>query len=396
MPNIANYPNIRPSLLLDFANSGRVDPRVECVRSTTATRINSNGLIETVAANVPRISYDPVTGACLGLLAEEARTNLLINSVFAGAAAGTPGTAPTSWSLNASGGTTAISSSVYSGGSKLQLSAAANRHFIVQNSSVTAGQGLVLTVDIDVVLAGLPLNNIYVTYGTAAATLRYFLDGVEVSGGVQPAAGKHKLQVLITTTAAGNLESRLGVGVSSNGTGNVIFDVPQLEVGGYSTSYIPTTTAAVARGADVMQMTGANFSAWYRRDEGTMFTEVSSPLTNGFGAWTVSDGSTTDFIRCRPAGNIVSKGGVAQMLQAVPAVADVFYKTALAYKANDSNSATNGIAGVTDTDVALPTANYMGIANVSGAANVATARILRIAYYPVRLTNAQLQALTAP
>lgn len=75
-----NLPTLRPSLLLDFANSKSIDPRITFVRASTATRTDEKGLIESVAANVPRIDFDPVSGACKGLLIEEQRTNLLTYS----------------------------------------------------------------------------------------------------------------------------------------------------------------------------------------------------------------------------------------------------------------------------------------------------------------------------
>lgn len=83
MTAIANLPDIRPSLLLDFANSGRVDPRIQCTRASSATCFGPDGKLRTVAANVPRIDYDPATGKCLGLLVEEGRTNLWLNSATA-------------------------------------------------------------------------------------------------------------------------------------------------------------------------------------------------------------------------------------------------------------------------------------------------------------------------
>lgn len=76
MTAIADLPEIRPSLLLDFANSGRVDPRIECTRASSATCFGPDGKLRTVPANTPRIDYDPATGKCLGLLVEEARTNI--------------------------------------------------------------------------------------------------------------------------------------------------------------------------------------------------------------------------------------------------------------------------------------------------------------------------------
>lgn len=74
------YPPLKPSLNLDFANSESVDPRITFTRNTTATRTNKFGLIEEVAANTPRLTFDAVTGACEGLLIEESRTNLLAYS----------------------------------------------------------------------------------------------------------------------------------------------------------------------------------------------------------------------------------------------------------------------------------------------------------------------------
>lgn len=48
-------------------------------RASAATRIGPTGLIETVAAGVPRQQHDPATGAVLGWLIEDAATNLLAN-----------------------------------------------------------------------------------------------------------------------------------------------------------------------------------------------------------------------------------------------------------------------------------------------------------------------------
>jgi hypothetical protein len=53
---------------------------VSFTRASGATRVNSLGVIETVSNDVPRLDYDPVTLACKGLLVEEQRTNLLLNS----------------------------------------------------------------------------------------------------------------------------------------------------------------------------------------------------------------------------------------------------------------------------------------------------------------------------
>jgi len=51
---------------------------MDVVRATTATRVNSAGLIESVAVNVPRIDY--TNGSCPSILVEPQRTNLIFPS----------------------------------------------------------------------------------------------------------------------------------------------------------------------------------------------------------------------------------------------------------------------------------------------------------------------------
>ena len=72
-----------PTLALNFL-SGSLDPRVTFTRSSTATFVGSNGLIQSAAVDTPRFDYDPVTLAPRGLLIEEQRTNLFLNSLIDG------------------------------------------------------------------------------------------------------------------------------------------------------------------------------------------------------------------------------------------------------------------------------------------------------------------------
>lgn len=77
----SNFPNIRPTLNLDFANTRRLDSRVSFGRSGSAgTYVNASGIIQTTAANVPRFDHNPATGDSLGLLIEESRANVFTYS----------------------------------------------------------------------------------------------------------------------------------------------------------------------------------------------------------------------------------------------------------------------------------------------------------------------------
>jgi hypothetical protein len=49
-------------------------------RASTATYFNAAGTLTTAGVDEPRIDYDPATLACRGLLLEEQRTNLILNS----------------------------------------------------------------------------------------------------------------------------------------------------------------------------------------------------------------------------------------------------------------------------------------------------------------------------
>ena len=74
------YPSSDPTLDLNFAGARALDPRVTFTRSSVATRVGPDGLLQTVAPNVARFDHSPTTRESLGLLVEEQRTNLLLQS----------------------------------------------------------------------------------------------------------------------------------------------------------------------------------------------------------------------------------------------------------------------------------------------------------------------------
>lgn len=75
---------VLPRMMLDFTTAV-TDARVATSRAgNTATRINSSGQIELVNANLPRYNFNPTSLICTGQLIEQARTNLLLNSLIDG------------------------------------------------------------------------------------------------------------------------------------------------------------------------------------------------------------------------------------------------------------------------------------------------------------------------
>lgn len=93
------------SSVYDFT-TGSLGPWVSFTRASSAWYRDSAGAIAAALANVPRFQYDPTTLTPRGLLIEEAATNSIRNSTMQGAVAGTPGTLPTNWNFNPTGGLT--------------------------------------------------------------------------------------------------------------------------------------------------------------------------------------------------------------------------------------------------------------------------------------------------
>lgn len=72
-----------PALSLDFT-TGSLDSRITFTRSSGGTYFDASGVMQLASTNVARFDYDPSTLAAKGLLVEEQRANLLLNSLLDG------------------------------------------------------------------------------------------------------------------------------------------------------------------------------------------------------------------------------------------------------------------------------------------------------------------------
>jgi len=173
----------------------------------TATRVDSNGLIE------------------------KGRENLLENSVWDGV---TTNTKPTGWTAQSVSGTGTFDVTATEGQIRFQTLDASSRAFIYSPTITTNGI-VVVSVYVDEVTTAIPLEELLSRSANATFLLAYE-DGVEInyySDNVQ--AGK-RYSVVFNKTASTNF--RFGVGVSSATLGDIVLSRPQIEVGLVATEYI--------------------------------------------------------------------------------------------------------------------------------------------------------------
>lgn len=279
--------------------------------------------------SAPRFDHNPTTGESLGLLVEEARTNLLLNSAT----------------------------------------------LSTQNVTVTAAaHTLSFTGTGTVTLSGTSTAGPLVGTGTGEAN--------RVSLTFTPTAGT------LTLTVSGTVSNA------------------QLEPGSFRTSYIPTTTAAATRSADVASITGTAFSSWYRQDEGTVFCGFSrSALISSTGfanLWALSDNTASERYLAYNTGSsqtidtIITDNGVGQGILITPGAitANSTQAHSFAYKVDDFAATRNAGAVDVDSSGTLPTVNRLYVGAHHAGVGQFSGTIRRLTYWPARLPNSTLQALT--
>ena len=410
-------PVLRPTLNLNFASSQAVDPRITFTRASTATRYNAKGLVESVASGTPRIDYDPSTLACKGLLIEEARTNLLTYSEQFDNAAWVKSDV----TVTANTATTAPDGSTNSV-DKLVEAATTTGHLVKQLVTTTNTSPLTATVyakagERSSVVLQIQESTTFSRYAWVAFDLSAGTVGAVTSAGGAASssasistAGSGWYRCSVTTTLGGSdAGSQVCVWIGAN-LSTYLGDITkglyiwgaQLEAG-FATSYIPTTSAQVTRAADVATMTGTNFSSWYRQDEGSFVIEARGVQGLSPSLVATDDGTSSNRTILYTSGatiptmRIVASGSEQIVSGSLGTVTvGAAFSVSFGYKINDCAGSVNGGVVASDATVTLPagqTTLRIG-ANVSDSSQI-NGHIARLAYFPKRLTSAELQALSA-
>ena len=371
--------------------------------TTTQAITNYIPVLQTAASGVARFDNNPTTGESLGLLIEESRTNLLTySSQFDDAAWTKGGVSATANAIVSPDGTL--------NAERLVEDTSTGDHRIYQQTSFTSGTAYAFTVYAKA--AGRNLLQLFnsgsialnVTFDLSSGTITNTSSGTGAITSVGNGWYRCSVSATASATAVANNQIRLvSTGTTTSYTGDgwsgVYLWGAQVEAGAFATSYIPTVASQVTRAADAASMTGTNFSSWYNAGEGTLYAEAVS-----FGAssntFSISDGTSSNWIYLISRQNAVSASGAVVNANGTTQASlgsftfSTTNKIALGYKANDFGASVNSATVITDTSGIIPITNaaYLG-ARGDGFSSSQT--IKKIAYYPLKVSSANLQALTS-
>jgi hypothetical protein len=369
----------------------------------------------------PRFNYDPVTLAPKGLLIEEQRTNLILQSETFDNASWTKVNAAVTANATASPDGTVDADKVITGAGvsdgqlrqSVTKAAAATQYtysiYAKAGEWNSAGVYMVGPTGGFANRANVIVNLLTGVVTTAAAAAGTFTGA---SATVTPVGnGWYRIALTATTGTETTVEARAypsnnGTFPNGNGTDGIFLYGAQLEAGALATSYIPTVASQVTRAADSASMIGNNFARWYTQGSGTMLASFdfsgagSSANPNIRTAFNISDGTSNNRLQIYNisgnVGSFIAAGGASQAALDTfsPVPVDVFRTVSLAYASNDAIQAVNGSLSSNDTSVIVPVVNaaYIGSEPASARLN---GHLRRITYYPRRLANTELQGITS-
>jgi hypothetical protein len=372
-----------------------------------------------VANDVPRFDYNPTTLAPRGLLIEESRTNFALRSEEFDNG---------SWAQNGLNTITpnvAVAPDNTTTADKLVENTSNVNHFAIQGYT-KAASALAYTFSCWVKAAERNFIRLSITDdgGNSGVFVNFNLStGAILTQGTfgsgwsaqssrieQYPNGWWRCVLRGTSQALTNLNTALrisndgsGGAYLGDGVSGVFVWGAQLEQAEFETSYIPTTSGSASRSADNALITGGGFSGFFNAAAGTILVVgTSAPLfVANQDALLVDDNTTNEaYFSRRVAGPgplfQVNDGGVTQAAIGAGSWGNLTRGSmASAYAANDFATSFNGGAVQTDASGTLPTVTQMQIGRQGVGANYWNGWIERIQYWNTRLTNAQLQQLTA-
>jgi hypothetical protein len=387
----------QPKVSIDF-QSAVLDPRISFTRSlATATRTNSVGLVEQVAADTARFDYDPITLTCRGLLIEELRENSLPYSEQFDNAVWTKQRSSIVQNVEIAPDGTLT-------GDNLIENTDNNTHFVF-DGVLTANS---TTYTWSIFLKAKERTKAAVIFNTKSQVLtgRVFdlLNGTSsappsgftsaTTHDMKPVGnGWYRCSVTVNSaTGAGIFHCRVytadasgNLSYTGDGSSGIYIWGAQRETGAFPTSYIPTTITALTRNADVATITGTNFSDFWQANKGGVQVQAIPSTVSGIRPLVqYDDGTANEIIALRgnttnPELYIVDGGTPQAQLDAGTIAANTAYSLTGWWATNDCKARKDSGAVVIDTMATIPTVTQARLG--SDGTNYLNGHLATIDYY---------------
>ena len=347
-------------------------------RSSTATRVNARGLIETVATGVPRLEYTLLNGVvndCPSLLLEPQSSNLITYS---------EDFTQSSWtSLSGAqlSATTTVTPSGSTNAVRVKNVGGANNDL---RSLVSITSGLTYT------------SSVYIRRVSGVGSVIFR----DVNNGGNSITLTSEWQKFYSTVLSTSGNGRFYLELSTLDDEIEVWGA-QLEQQSYATSYIPTSGSAVTRVADTAS--GSGDASTFNSLEGVLYAEISAladDLTNRF--IILNDGSISNRLtfRYRTTSNQISMevhiGGTEKFsLEFILNDITVNQKIALKYKKDDYALWVNGVEVSTSALNDVFTANTLNNIDFKGFGQDFYGNTKQLQYYDSALNDSELETLTS-
>ena len=390
--------------------------------TTTQPITNFQSTLVNASINQPRFDHDPVTKECKGLFIEDATTNLLTYSEDFGNAVWTKA------AVTISGDFTIAPDGTKSADKVIETATTAG-HVVSTTSSVTASGSKKYSYSVyakakekqylQMIVTGIGLGvvNDYANFDLLNGTVGDIGSGIDA---VISHAGNgwYRCSISFIPASSGTATAYLWLINAANSsrapstTGNgydglFIWGAQMEDASASSSSYVATEGATASRGYDNAVMTGANFSSWYNQEEGSVYSEFKidqKPLTSYYNnrIWALnnpSGNSLYSYIESTTGKmyhDVVYNGSLISQLQSSnPWTLNSLYRNSAGFKTNDVSVSYNSSI---DTDMSnnIPKdITYLQLGSQSSGVAPLRGHLRRFTYYPKKLTNQELQTLTA-
>ena len=370
-------------------------------RSGNATRVNSEGLIELVSTNVPRLNYpliDGVVNGCPSLLLEPQRINLLpYSEAFDNAA----------WLKS---NATVLANQVISpdgtlNADELQVTTSGGN---IYDNVGGSGDGVfsVFAKYKDTQYIRLRSTNSYVFFDIKNGVVGNKLSVIDAKIEEYP-NGWYKCSVI-----GNNTNSLAQIFVSTDGVntglGNVYIWGADFQAGSFPTSYIPTSGTTATRSAETCN--GVGDVNTFNDSEGVLFAEIAYLKDRGNSSpfklerISISDSTDTNrlFISNTTNANEIQvfvRNAVGISFNKTVTISDntLYNKIVLKYKANDFALWINGFElGTDNTYSYVPSGlSVLKLQGASAGAYVFEGNTKQIQYFDTALNDSDLETLTS-